>query len=135
MNEKEKVMIYALASPDGERIRYVGASSQPKRRYYQHLGSATHRTRTPVGDWLLELKQQGDRPVLILLKEVPFGRWKAEERLWTSVLKLRGEPLLNRQNHLYHYSAVERRRCRVGKAPRWQPVRGRGRKKQEKPNA
>jgi len=130
MSKEGTTTIYALASPFDGRIFYVGASEKPKRRYYQHLASANRPDRTPMRDWLLGLIEQDEQPVMIFLAEVPHDQRNAEERLWTSVLKRRGEPLFNRENlYIYAYTGAERQRCRISRAPRWQPVRGRGRKR------
>jgi hypothetical protein len=81
--------VYAICSPTGRRIMYIGSTRQTIRLRLQ--GHYDHHS--PVGRWLRSLLARGKRPHVRILREEPFGRLKDSEK----ELVLAHQPPLNRQ--------------------------------------
>jgi hypothetical protein len=79
--------------PETGEVRYIGKSTDPKRRLANHLceTSACHRTH-----WLRSLAARGLKPVLVTL-EVVEGRWpwQEAERWWIARGRALGWRLTN----------------------------------------
>jgi hypothetical protein len=89
-----EVTIYALTDPDSGEVRYVGQSQNVQRRYTAHLMSAEG----AVGkhEWLLELQQRQQLPVLKILEEqVCLNQARVRERWWIEYYRSRGALLSN----------------------------------------
>lgn len=74
--------IYALCDPRDNRVRYVGKTDNPDRRYKAHLieKSRTHRT-----NWIKSLIALGLKPTLKIIEIVSFQsptEWEAREKYW-----------------------------------------------------
>jgi hypothetical protein len=88
--------IYALTEPITKIIRYVGASNQPQRRYWEHW-SHGNIEKSRKGHWIEALKTINRRPGLILLERVEPGEdWRIREAYW---IHLHEETIYN------HYSS------------------------------
>jgi len=86
--------IYALVEPVTEEIRYIGKTTNPKRRLIRHLSDA--RINDSYKDkWLRKLKNQGLKPTLEILDEVPHDEWVFWEKHWISLCKSWGLKLTN----------------------------------------
>lgn len=55
------ISVYILTDPLSGKVRYVGSSKHPERRYKQHLKDA-EKIRTDKQKWIMELIEQGDAP-------------------------------------------------------------------------
>lgn len=85
--------VYVLIDPLTEEIRYVGWTRHPlTERLRGHLRErkSSHRVH-----WLQSLRQQGLRPRIQLVQEVPEGQWVEAERYWIAFFKSSGCPLVN----------------------------------------
>lgn len=72
--------IYALCEPGTRTVRYIGKANDPKRRLREHINRAA-RTNTHLGNWLRSLLSLGEKPSLVVLREVSTEQWElAEER-------------------------------------------------------
>lgn len=79
-------VIYGLADPRTQEIRYVGKSkSVATRRGY--------RPHTPVGVWLTQLKTEGLKPTVLILEANAEDDWKARERFWIAAFREQGSIL------------------------------------------
>lgn len=81
------IFIYALNDPDNGKCRYIGATSNPKKRFQNHLCSRT--------SWIKSLVARGLRPVLEVLDEVPKSQWQFWEREYIRVFRAIGFNLVN----------------------------------------
>lgn len=77
---QETYYIYGLIDPRDNRLRYVGASKNLKRRYKEHLCSRNV-TKLPVYVWIKELFDLKLRPAIRILEKVDSTNWKEKERL------------------------------------------------------
>lgn len=93
-------VIYALADPETDRIRYVGSSKHPHERLIQHRSENKNGARnTERGRWWGSLLDRGLSPKLIILEEVDESVGLQQrldiENMWARRLVERGEPLTN----------------------------------------
>lgn len=109
--------IYVLNDPRDGRVRYVGKSDNPHKRWIQHcikLGSRTHKVH-----WIQELKSLGLKPELEILEEVPVAGWEAVEREYIRVFRMVGMNLTNNTDGGEGSSGIlvsRETRERIGKA-------------------
>jgi hypothetical protein len=97
--------IYALVCPIEKRIRYVGKTNLPSRRILQHIqdgreyrGSASLDSKkiSTRAAWIASLLRMGLEPQMVILEEVPRGRWESKEKEWIKRSKEAGCHLFNR---------------------------------------
>lgn len=77
--------IYALAEPnDISNIRYIGKSNLPKTRYSAHITKYDKEDQysTHKNNWIRSLINKGEKPVLIILDEVPKEEWEYWEKFY-----------------------------------------------------
>lgn len=88
--------IYALIDPTDEKVYYVGQTRNPHRRLEQHLAARHHRGKK--GEWLRQLNQKGQQPLMKILEIVAGEKAAlAKEQEWIRHF-LEGEmPLLNHE--------------------------------------
>lgn len=84
--------IYALCEPGTRTIRYIGKSDDPLRRFKIHLrdGGVNHKT-----NWIKVLLSAGQKPDLLILKEVLVIDWEDWERCYIRNAKMLGFDLTN----------------------------------------
>jgi len=85
--------IYGLREPDTMMIRYIGKTTDPHRRWLNHLceKSKTHRR-----NWILSLKRRGLEPEIVVIEEVTGAwPWQESERFWIAFALKNGWPLVN----------------------------------------
>ncbi len=114
--------IYALVDPETKRVRYVGRSARPERRFAAHL-SEVKTYRRPKDRWIRDLLDRGLKPALVILEELEghlssYGmtgdtRHIAHaERRWIRRLLEAGHPLTNADTHTQlhrdHIGRIER---------------------------
>ena len=99
---KGKWYIYQLESPTGE-VRYVGATTDPQRRYQEHLKGIKQGKALKL--WVQGLLKQGKKPTMYILEETNWSNWQSREKHWINTLKT--GRLLNRQPG----GIVKRSRC------------------------
>ena len=79
------MFIYVLVDPRDGDIRYVGASTDPHKRYRQHvkdLRRSDYRTA-----WIKKLLRLGLQPILRMIQEVPSDVCDEAERYWIKTLR------------------------------------------------
>lgn len=88
-------VIYGLFCPVAGAIRYVGKSSEVKKRFLMHLYSA-HYENSHKARWLKTLADKGLKPSLVILQEVKLHEsWQAIEREWIAKALEDGWPITN----------------------------------------
>ena len=87
--------IYALIDPRTRQIRYVGQSSDPERRYQQHINTVED---APKGAWIQELRVMDQLPDFILIDECEDTEAFYLENWWILIGKRQGWPLTNGTN-------------------------------------
>lgn len=88
------VFIYGLCDPKNKQLRYIGKSVNPKNRLRRHICDRnkydTHKDR-----WLKNLINEGLRPELTIIDEVPKKEWQYWEKFYISYFKCVGCYLTN----------------------------------------
>lgn len=86
-------LIYCIVCPLIGRVRYVGKTVDPKRRFYEHRTDTDdnpHKRR-----WIAKLRALGMEPAFVVLEECPAALWRERERWWEHQFRAQGEPLTN----------------------------------------
>ncbi len=87
--------IYQLESPEGF-VRYVGATTNPERRYKEHLNGI--KQGVALKRWVQGLKAEGKVPKMHILEQTTNQLWQKRERYWISFYRRKiGKTLLNKQ--------------------------------------
>lgn len=89
-----KKSIYILDDPETGFPRWVGASSDPRQRFREHISKKSTRAKDA---WIGNLKSKGLLPVLDVLSPAPTADWEEEEKFLISYLRFMGADLLNRE--------------------------------------
>lgn len=88
--------IYGLWDPRDGRLRYIGKSNNPKTRLTNHLRAARKKGATNhLRCWLIGVMNDGEKPMMEVLEEVPVSRWKETERDWINQCRDHGIDLVN----------------------------------------
>lgn len=88
------VLIYALADPRDETVRYVGKTVDRASRLEQHRDPEACRNRA-MRQWLRDLKAARLEPKMMTLSIVIRRYWGAAERSWIAYFDMRGWRLYN----------------------------------------
>lgn len=89
--------IYSLVDPFSGEIRYIGKTHKSlTRRLGNHISCAINgHTTTPSGDWIRQLHNDAERPIMRLLLTGHGNGWQNAEKYWISFLLGSGADLLN----------------------------------------
>lgn len=84
--------LYTLSDPETGKVRYIGKSDNPFKRFARHLHKegGCHKS-----NWVLELRSRGLKPTMELLDEVPYSQWEFWEREYIRVFRAIGFSLVN----------------------------------------
>lgn len=84
--------IYGLSDPRTDKVRYIGKSNNPKKRYNRHLSlkGISHKN-----SWISQLKSEGYLPTLEIIDEVSKREWQYWERFWIHQFECWGFNLTN----------------------------------------
>lgn len=91
-----KTYIYTLAHPKTGEIRYVGKTTNLKRRTYQHCNTKISKklNNKHLGNWLLSILNNDLKPTLEIIEEC-VDDWVKYEQYWIEQFKQWGFNLLN----------------------------------------
>jgi len=96
---KETTFIYALCEPDSSirTVRYIGKADNPKTRLQKHIYGAKHSHGgvTHKNTWIQMLLARGERPKLVVLREVEWKDWEIWEKRYIAAAKCLGFDLTN----------------------------------------
>lgn len=98
--------VYALVDPRDSRIRYVGCSYEPGKRLARQLDEARKRRKLsgmiknpenmpPRLRWLNVLDDINERPIVVILEQCEYERWRERENHWIIKLHEAGAELTN----------------------------------------
>lgn len=88
------IFIYALIDPITDDIKYIGKTSNPKRRYTQHISTVGEKNQNKT-NWINSLISNGLLPKMIILETCNHHEWKNKERYWIKKFRDSGCDLLN----------------------------------------
>lgn len=90
-----KGYIYGLRSPDDETIMYVGKTHHPEKRFVEHVAAARDGVLRPVYDWIRELINHDQTPIMVILEEIDAGSSAKREAAWIKHFKSLNPKLTN----------------------------------------
>jgi len=91
----KKVIIYVLIDPRTNLIRYVGKTTNVKKRLNKHLNESKHSTKSHKKAWINGLLKLDLLPLIEVIDEVPMDDWQFWEMYWISQMKTWGFNLTN----------------------------------------
>jgi len=91
-----KTYIYILQDPDTLSVRYVGKTTNFKKRFYQHTNKKIqeYSRKRYLSNWLLKLINNNKKPIMTIIDETEDD-WKTLEIYWISQFKSWGFNLVN----------------------------------------
>jgi hypothetical protein len=96
--------IYALIDPRDQTVRYIGKTTDPTRRLYEHTTNKS--SAREVKPWIAELIAAGLAPTMEVLDRASLEEWERAEQYWIGFYSLRGR-LLNTEvggrGYVYKY--------------------------------
>lgn len=87
---EQPIFIYVLSDPNTWRVRYVGQTNDPRRRYKEHCRAKED---TYKGHWIRSLQRQ--RPVMTIVDATDRAHAHDLERWWILTMRARGAPITN----------------------------------------
>ena len=90
-----RVFIYSLSDPINSEVRYVGKTTNMKKRLRDHLRDRRNNYKT---SWISSLLNDGKLPIIESLEEVEGADesvWQEAERFWITSLRFLGCRLVN----------------------------------------
>lgn len=93
MNNQPYGCIYGLGEPDTNKIRYIGFSTQPQKRYLKHLSK--NKLTTHKACWVRSLQNKGLKPFMEIIDEASELNWKEKEKHYIRLFKSFGAKLVN----------------------------------------
>jgi hypothetical protein len=88
--------IYILQDPDTMSVRYVGKTTNAKKRWYQHNNKKIQKysRRRYLSNWLLQLLNNNKKPIMTIIDETNDD-WQQLEMYWIEQFKNWGFKLVN----------------------------------------
>lgn len=120
--EKGKFAIYVLCDPSDGRVRYVGRTCEPKRRFNRHC-QKTHagsEDESRRAKWLESLRKRGLKPEMIVIDW--DDDWDVAERFWIKVFRNVGCDLVNGNDGGNDIEHVRRAECHGEWHGKWTPL-------------
>lgn len=90
----KKTNIYALIDPITNEVKYIGKSNNIIQRYKAHINKSRKHQKNKI-EWINSLNENGLKPLIFVLDEVPMGESKFWETYWVSQMKTWGYTLFN----------------------------------------
>lgn len=91
---EDKVFIYGLVEKNTNKLRYIGKTTDPKRRIRRHINERFMHN-TYKDRWIRKLIDCGEEPELILIDTVCKTEWQYWEKFYISYYKFIGCLLTN----------------------------------------
>lgn len=82
------VYIYSLEHPETKQIRYIGKTTNIKRRLSQHIQDGKkHISNKRITNWLYNLSKQNLKPVIKVIEKCNENNWAEREIYWIAYYK------------------------------------------------
>lgn len=92
----ENTFIYTLSDPITKEVRYIGKTNNLKRRLSAHVSRARKtNSNSHKNNWVRKILNEGNKPLIEILEEVPTDNWEEYEIYWIEQFKNWGFRLLN----------------------------------------
>jgi len=94
----KKVIIYVLIDPRTNMVRYVGKTTNIKKRLNKHINESKRSTKSHKKAWINGLLRLDLLPTIKVIDEVSIDEWQFWEMYWISQMKALGFRLTNHTN-------------------------------------
>ncbi len=81
------VIIYILIDPETNEVRYVGKTTNLKKRLNRHLNESKKSTSSHKKAWIKGLLKKGLEPQIQIIDEVKGDEWRFWEKYWIEQMK------------------------------------------------
>ncbi len=98
---KNVVFIYALINPLNDLVFYVGASTYPERRLYDHLNGMNY-GESLKNDQLRQISKEGEIPELLILEQCDLKSASYWEEFYIHLFRYYGFSLCQTRTSGYH---------------------------------
>lgn len=88
----EYTYIYTLTDPITLKVKYVGKSNNPQRRFWQHCSIFLKNHKS---NWIKSLIKKNKKPILKIIDRVLISEWEIWEKFWINIFKSKGYKLVN----------------------------------------
>lgn len=88
------VFIYALVDPRNNELRYIGKTTRPKKRLWEHIRKSRD-VNSKKNIWIQELISLEMKPLIKILEQASDLDWKNREIYWIKTFKNSGSHLTN----------------------------------------
>lgn len=88
----KKIIVYTLSDPRDSEIKYVGVTTRPKRRLYEHIHDDENNLKSA---WVKRLKLLGLVPIYEELERTDLDNFRWVEQYWISQFRVWGFQLKN----------------------------------------
>ena len=78
----KQVIIYSLLHPITKDVRYIGWTSNLKRRYRDHIGDAKRNKKSHKCSWIRSLLKDGLKPEIVEIETVSYDKRNEREIYW-----------------------------------------------------
>lgn len=79
------VYIYTLTDPTTNKVRYVGKSVNPQRRYNEHINGCYKSNNNHKDNWIKKLLSNDQPPILNIIEESTMDKWSDREKHWITI--------------------------------------------------
>ena len=113
----EKIFIYTLSDPRTNVVKYVGKTTNLKRRYQTYMKESRKKNKNSlIINWIESLSNIGLKPKMDIIDEI-YGEWQWLEQYWISQFKTWGFKLKNMtEGGDYNPSNLPEVRYKISKA-------------------
>lgn len=114
--------IYCLVENDV--IKYVGQSTDPERRYKEHLRLSNNKNNTPRSNWLRQCIKSGNKPELVILSK-DTEDYDEAEKYWINHFRLLGQAKYNTSDGGQDTNYLRRAKANKPWGSSWSPLQKR----------
>ena len=82
----EITYIYGLT--DGDKVRYIGKSDNPRKRLLEHIKESEPKNKTHKHKWINKMVKNNSEIGVKILEVVPSNELKTKEIFWIEILFL-----------------------------------------------
>lgn len=106
MAQRKRSCIYVLCDPSSGAVRYVGQTTDAKRREWLHCSPTNNRGNRRVNSWIRRLLASGTKPVFVAIEDT--NDRDVRERHWIAHYRANGAELLNMNDGGSDNSAMQK---------------------------
>lgn len=83
------VFIYTLSDPRTNKVRYVGMSKNPEKRFKSHIKESKSGSKNHRCNWVRELLDENLYPIINIIEETSFEKKRRARNVLDKILRKR----------------------------------------------